>query len=100
MHCSKHGPTKSFALVLHFHWYTIVTPADGDIDKTNMPESDMVPTATSVFDEVSQTRGLTAKSLNISPSRNTSTSWKSNNKISNLDYDRQHLPEKEISEKS
>ena len=100
MHCSKHGPTKSFVLVLHFHWYTTVTPTDSDIDKTNLPESDMVPTATSGFDEVFQTRGLTAKSLNICPSRNSSTSWKSNNKISSLDYDKQHLPEEGISEKS
>ena len=71
-----------------------------DTDSTNLAEPDMVPTVNSFVNEKSPTLTSTFKSLKEPSRRNTHPSSKSHNKVSCLDYYRQHLAKKGISERA
>ena len=65
-----------------------------------MTERDIVPRVASFVNEKSPTLTSTSKSLKEPSKRNTHPSSKSNNVVSRLDYYRQHLARKGISERA
>ena len=69
-----------------------------DTNSTNLAEPDMVPSVNSFFNEKSPALTSTFKSLKEPSRGNTHPSSKSNNEVSCLDYYRQHLAKKGITE--